>query len=57
MKSVKSSPDEKNFLQIGSEDFEKCKTEIRGRIAYIREETDKWRKSNKLKIVLSNKYR
>ena len=57
MERFENPPDVKNILHIASENFEKRQAETNERMNCIREEMDKWRSPQKVKIVLSNKYR
>ena len=57
MKTLANLDEGKNSFSLAEKNFEARQSERENRIATVKEEMDKWRQSEKMKVVLSRKYR
>lgn len=57
MKTLTNLEEEKRSFSLAEKNFEARQLERRNRIAVVKEEMDKWRQPEKMKVILSRKYR
>ena len=57
MKTLANFDEGKNSFSLAEKNFEARQLERENRIATVKKEMDKWRQPEKMKVVLSRKYR